>query len=164
MRARRRRIFALSLLVGMPADASTTLKDWVEANTDVAEKLMCQRESNGEYFFVARAGESDKLRLGSRLDLSAYRPPHFSFSVAWMLRNEHDRSITAKIAPTVLKQEYLRAADNAHAESVEYQTINIGWSKRLLVDVVIEKCPSHPCADGNLNATRYTVNVCETPL
>ena len=146
------------------AHGAATLESWIAANADPSESVICRKEANGEFFFVARAAENDKLRLGSRVDLSAYRPPHFSFSVAWMLRNEDGRSITAKISPTVIRQEYLRAADEAHAESVEYQTINIGWSKVLRVAVAIEKCPSHPCAEGSLRALRYTVNICDAPL
>lgn len=146
------------------AYGSATLESWVAANADPAESVICRKEMNGEYFFVARAADSDKLRLASRVDLSAYRPPHFSVSVAWILRNEDGRTITAKITPTVIKQEYPRAADEAHAESVEYQTINIGWSKVLRVAVAIEKCPSRPCAEGSLRAMRYTVNICDAPL
>ena len=146
------------------AHGSATLESWIAANADPAESVICRKETNGEYFFVARAADSDKLRLGSRVDLSAYRPPLFSLSVAWRLRNEDDRPITAKLTPTVVRQEYLRAEDKAYAESVEYQTINVGWSKVLRVAVAIEKCPSPPCAEGSLRAMRYTVNICDAPL
>ena len=132
-------LWVLSLAC-MKANAAPTLKEWVAANSEASEKVLCQRESKGEYFFVARAEDSDRLRLGSRVDLSAYPPPAFSFSVAWMLRNQDDRSVTAKITPTVIRHDYLRA------------------------DVAIEKCPVHPCAEGSLRALRYTVPVCETPL
>jgi hypothetical protein len=151
-------------LACMQAHASPNLESWIAANAGSGEQVICRKESKGEYFFVARAGDSDKLRLASRVDLSAYRPPHLSFSVAWILRNEQGRSITAKITPTVIKQQYLRQADQGFAENVKYQTINIGWSKQLRVAVRIEKCPSHSCAEGSLRAMRYTVDICEAPL
>lgn len=53
-----------------PLQPSTTLKSWVEGNAAPAEPVICQREVNGEYFFVARAHDDDKLRLGSRIDLT----------------------------------------------------------------------------------------------
>ena len=148
----------------MHVDASTTLESWIAANADPGERVICKRELNGEYFFVARAGDDDKLRLGSRVDLSAYRPETFSISVSWRLRDENDLSIVPRIIPTSIRDDYLRVGGKAYAESVQYQTVNIGRPKRLRVDVVIEKCPVRPCAEGSLRAMRYTVEVCETAL
>jgi len=159
-----RRYLVLLCFAATQARAVPTLESWIAANADPAEAILCRKEANGEYFFIARAGDSDRLRLGSRVDLSAYRPPNFSISIAWRLRNEDDRSLATNIKPTVLKQDYLPVAGEAHAESVHYQTVNIGWSKRLRVSVAIEKCAEHPCTEKSVSTMRYTVHICDAPL
>lgn len=147
-------------------EAPPTPKDWAAANADPAEPVICQREVNGEYFFVARRPDDDKLKLGSRVDISAYPRGTFSLIVVWHLRDENGRSITPKIPPAPLGDELSRVGDKTYAESFQRQTVNVGSPpKRLRVDVFVEKCPVQPCsgAPGD-GATRYTVHVCETAL
>jgi len=38
----------------------------------MVKNVVCPREVNGEYFFVAHARDNDKVRLGSRVDLTGY--------------------------------------------------------------------------------------------
>jgi hypothetical protein len=141
---------------------SLTLEGWVAENAK--EKVICQREANGEYFFVARDGDSDRLRLGSRIDLTGYRET-LSTRVAWNFVDRAGRSLTAKVVPTTLRSEFLLVEGKAYAESVSYQTINVGASSAMRVHVSIEKCPVRPCSgksgDG---AARYRVEICETAL
>jgi hypothetical protein len=146
-------------------EAPPTLQQWVAANTDAAERVLCQREANGEYFFVARRPDDDKLKLGSRVDISAVPRGSFSLIVAWPLRDENGLSITPKIRPTSAREEFLRLGEKTYAEIVQVQTVNVGRPRRLRAEVFIEKCPVQPCSgaigDG---ATRYTVDICETAL
>jgi hypothetical protein len=144
-------------------EAPPTLKDWVAANADSAEPVICQREVHGEYFFVARRPNDDKLKLGSRVDLTGYRET-LSLSVAWKLRNEHGSFITAKIVPTEIKSELLRIEEKIYAENIEYQTISVGASKLLRVEVAVEKCPVWPCSQESSDAKRYELEICETAL
>jgi hypothetical protein len=157
-------LFVVLSLTCMQVNASTTLKGWIAANVEPAERVLCQRELNGEYFFVARAGDDDKLRLGSRVDMSGYALQTFSVSVSWRLRDENNVSITPKIVPTPIRDEFLRVGGKAYAESVQYQTVNVGRPKRLRADVVIEKCPVWPCSKESSDAKRYTVEICGTAL
>jgi len=143
---------------------SMTLEGWVAANAAPSEPVICQREVDGDYFFVARRADDDKLRLGSRVDLTGFRPETLSFGVSWRLSNENDTYITAKIQPTVIKEEYHRADGKAYAENIEYQTINLGRSKALRVQVAVDKCPAHPCAEGSTLARRYMIDICEIAL
>lgn len=146
-------------------EAPPTLERWVAANTDPAEPVLCQREVNGEYFFVARRPDDDKLKLGSRVDISGYPLWTFSLIVAWILQDENGRSITPKIPPTPLGDELLRVGQKTYAESLQRQTVNVGRPKPLRVELFIEKCPVQPCSgtsgDG---ATRYTIQICEAAL
>jgi hypothetical protein len=141
---------------------SLTLEGWVAANAK--EKVICQREVAGEYFFVARAGDSDQVRLGSRIDLTGYRET-LSTSVAWMFVGEAGRSLTAKVVPTSIRSELLFVDGKAYAESVSYQTLNVGASSAMRVQVAIEKCPVRPCSgQSGDGAARYIVEICETNL
>ena len=146
-------------------DAAPTLKEWVAANVAPAEKVLCQRNSQGEYFFVARAEGDDKLRLGSRVDLTGYKLETFSISVRWRLQDENGRTITPKVAAKPIRNELRQGGGKTYAEGVEIQTLNIGSPpKRLRARVVVVKCSVHPCSKEARDAARYTVRVCETSL
>ena len=146
-------------------EAPPSLQAWVAANIDPAERVLCQREANGEYFFVARRPDDDKLKLGSRVDISEYPRGSFSLIVAWPLRDENGRSITPKIAPTSVREEVLRSGEKTYAEIVQIQTVNVGRPRRLRAEVFIEKCPALPCSGASGDgATRYTVDICEAAL
>ena len=146
-------------------DAAPSLKEWVAANVARAEKVLCQRDSQGEYFFVARAGNDDKLRLGSRVDLSGYKLETFSISVSWRLQDESGRSIASKSAAQPIRNELRQGGGKTYAESVEIRSVNIGSPpQRLRARVVVVKCSAHPCSKEARDAARYTVRVCETSL
>lgn len=156
--------FLLSLVTsGALAQSDASLDAWVAANTARDEQLVCKRDVNGEYFFVARAG-SDRFRLGSRLDMTDYRDTH-SYAIGWMLTNEHGDFVVAKVTPTRLRSEYVTSEDKTYAESVEYQSIRLG-SRELRVGVDIEKCPARHCdsTGGQAMAKKYVVEVCATSL
>ena len=162
------RIGATALLLalvtsGVLGQSHGSLDDWVAANTSLDEQLVCKRDINGEYFFVARAGP-DRLRLGSRLDMTEYRDTH-SFAVGWMLTNENGNFIVAKVTPTRLRHEYVTSGGQTYAESVEYQRIRLG-STELRVGVDIEKCPARQCetTGGQTAAKKYVIEVCATRL
>ena len=147
------------------AALALTLQSWVGANVPPDEKVLCQRAAKGEYFFVARAPGDDKLRLGSRVNVSGYAPESFSISVRWRLRDENERAIARSAAPLRVRDELLQGDGKAFAESVQIQTLNLGAAKRLLAHIVITKCPVHPCAEGSGHkARRYAVPLCEKAL
>ena len=146
------------------AGASPSLDSWVTANASPTEKTVCTREEHGELFFVATAGP-DKVRLGSRLDMTGYHHTH-EFSVGWILRNERGSSIVAKVRPETIKERYVKEEARVYAESVEYQTLSAPDSKRLRVEVKIGKCAvwspdSQTCKSGQ---KAYTVSICEVEL
>ena len=141
---------------GQPGDS---LEYWVAANSAAEEPLVCKREVNGEYFFVARAGDG-KLRLGSHLDMSAYRETH-SFTIGWRLMNGRGEYVTAKVRPTVLRNDYVQAGDKAYADDVQYQSFRTGTDE-LIVELEVEKCPYRNCdsQDGQAVAKKYRLHIC----
>ena len=149
----------------MTVALATTLQSWVAANVPPTEKILCQRELRGEYFFVARAGDEDQLRLGSRVDLTGYKLETFSISLRWQLRDQNDQSIVPKIPVQRVRDELLQGGGKVFAESVQIQTINVGSpAKRLRARALVVKCPEHPCPKDSPRAKRYAVRVCDTAL
>jgi hypothetical protein len=140
-----------------------SLDQWIGANTPPGEPIICKLDADGEYFFVARAG-ANRLRLGSRLDMTEYRDTH-SFATIWMLKNERGDFVTAKVTPTVMKSEYVTSGDKTYAESVEYQSVLLG-TEELRVEVAVEKCPALDCEAANTRtaAKKYGFELCTTRL
>jgi hypothetical protein len=154
----------ITLLVVGCSKALPTLDEWVATNAVPAEKVLCTREENGEFFFIALASH-DRVRLGSRLDLGGYTSA-YEFSIAWRIGNETSDYIVAKIRPTSIVQRSVKSRSRVFADNVEYQTLKTADSKVLRVSVTIHKCrawsPSAKTCDGG--ATDYTVKVCEATL
>ena len=143
------------------AEALPTLDEWVAANAGPAERVLCTREKDGEFFFIGLAPH-DRVRLGSRLDLSGYTTAN-EFTIAWTIGNQTSDYIVAKIRPTAILQKSVRYGSRIYVDNVEYQTLKAADSKVLRVSVAIHKCrvwshSSNTCASG---ATAYTVKVCE---
>lgn len=134
--------------------------DWVKENMVNSERVLCQREVGGEYFFVALAG--DDVKVGSRLDMTGYSAAHV-FTMAWIFQNEKDDSIVARVPPKAVKQSYTRFAEKIFAENVEYQTLAIGQSKTVRVTVEVRKCAGPECdkqaGDGKKDR-KYRVEMC----
>jgi hypothetical protein len=145
-------------------EAVSAIDDWVAQNTDMGEKLLCKREVGGEYFFIARAG--DKVRLGSRLDMTGYTQTHVFF-VGWVLRNEKNDSVVAKVRPTPIKDKYVRSGGKVFAEGVEYQSLRLPLPETMSVTVEVKKCPTLECDKQQVRSkeeTQYTVELCKVPL
>lgn len=134
--------------------------DWAKQNLVNGERLLCQREASGEYFFLAEAG--DKVKVGSRLDMTGYSDTHV-FTVAWTFQNEKDASLVAKNPPKAIKESYKQSGGKVSAENVEYQTLAIGQSKTVRVAVEIRKCAGPECDKQVAESKRnreYKVELC----
>jgi len=144
-----------------PLKAGNAIDDWVAQNTDKNEKLLCKREVGGEYFFLTRAG--DKVKLGSRLDMTEYTQTHV-FLIGWVLRNEKNDSLVAKVRPTPIKSDYVRSGGKVFAESIEYQTLRLPPSETMSVTVEVKKCPTSECDRQETRSKeekQYTIELCK---
>jgi hypothetical protein len=146
------------------AAAADTLDDWVVQHIGTGEQLLCERDVGGEYFFLARVG--DKVRLGSRLDMTGYNERH-EFIAAWMFYNEKKESLATKVLPIPIREKYVHSGDRIFAENIEYQTLNLRNARTMAVTIKIKKCPTSEC---NLQVTaskeekQYTIPLCEVFL
>jgi hypothetical protein len=135
-------------------------EDWVKQNLVNHERVLCQRNVSGEYFFLAKAG--DEVKVGSRLDMTGYPAAHV-FTIAWTFQNEQHGSVGAKVPPKTVKQSYTKSDSKVFAENVEYQTLAIGQAKTVRVVVHIGKCVGPDC-DKQVAAIKrdkeYKVELC----
>ena len=164
-RMRRFLIALASSLIGcIQSIHAADADDWVQQNLVNGEKVLCQRDVSGEYFFLAYA--EGKVKVGSRLDMTGYPYAHV-FSVAWSFRNENDASVVAKVPPVAYKERYIKSDSKVFAENVEYQTLEIAKAKTLHVAVHIRKCAGAACDKqlaANKNETEYEVDLCVVPV
>src|SRR5712664_1254297 len=136
-------VVLLSCVIGQVQSVRAAgAEDWVKQNLVNHERLLCQRNVSGEYFFLAYAG--DKVKVGSRLDMTGYPATHV-FTVAWTFQNEQDASVVAKVPPKAIKQSYTKSDSKVFAENVEYQALAIGQAKTVRVVVHISKCMGPDC-------------------
>jgi len=151
-------------LLGGCAEASQTLDEWVAANTNHAEKTLCTHEERGEFFFIALASP-DRVRLGSRVDMTGYKATH-EFGVAWIIGNERTASIVAKVQPKPIRERYVKQGSRIYADNVEYETLKTAESKLFRVEVQVHKCEvwSHSSETCDSGRKVYTVKVCNTKL
>ncbi len=160
--------FVITCVLGVAGSSSSaaanTLDDWVTQHMGEGEKLLCKRNVGGEYFFLTQVG--DRVRLGSRLDMTGYTETH-EFIAAWVFHNENKGSLATKVHPIPIREKYVRNGDRIFAENVEYQTLNLKDSRIMAVTIKIKKCPTSECSlqvTRNKEEKQYTIQLCEAPL
>ena len=136
------------------------LDEWVAKNIVAEDAVLCQLAINDEYFFIARSG--NKVKVGSRLDLSNYRGRIHSFSVSWIMRNEHGTYLSTKVPPVRIKDDYSQQSSHLFAESIQYQSLNFSNSREMSVQVKVTKCDGQTCTQQN--AQDFSVNLCKVEL
>ena len=167
MKGKRSRIvFSLMLymLLSYSPIRAYTIDDWVAQNLNKGEELLCKRDMNGEYFFLAKAG--DKLKLGSRLDMTEYTQTHV-FIITWVLRDEKDESPVTSVRPVPIKDKYVRSQEGVFAENVEYRTLRLPRPESISATIEVKKCPISQCDRDQVRSKeekQYAIKVCEVPL
>lgn len=149
------------------ASESGDLNQWVAKHVNQDEQLLCKRDENGEYFFVARKGEQAKV--GSRLDVTRVRGGNSpkAFVIAWKFQNEKDGHLVTKVPPTTVKERYVKDNNKTYSEQIEYQTLYLKDSEKMRVTIDIKKCQSADCdrqQTKSKDEIQYSVNLCEVPL
>lgn len=145
---------------------SAGLDRWVTEHIDKDEKLLCKRDENGEYFFLAQKGE--KVKVGSRIDITqTYGEPPKAFIVVWMFRNEKGGHLVTNIVPTTVKEGHVKDNNRMYLEQVEYQTLYLKDSREMRVTIDIKKCPTADCDRQQTKSKgekQYAIQLCEVPL
>lgn len=157
---------ACAPLEGASNRESADLDRWVTQYIDKDEKLLCKREENGEYFFLAQKGE--KVKVGSRIDITqTYGEPPKAFIAAWMFRNEKGGHLVTNVVPTAVKEGHVKDDSRVYLEQVEYQTLYLKGSREMHVTIDIKKCPTADCdrqQTKSKDEKQYTIKLCEVPL
>ena len=158
---------ACSPLEGASTKESVGLDQWVAKYVSQDEKLLCKRDENGEYFFIAQKDE--KVKAGSRLDVTRApgdRSPK-AFLIAWKFQNEKDGHLATKVPPTTVKEGYDKDSDKTYSEQIEYQTLHLKGSEKMHVTIDIKKCPTNDCDRQQTKGKgekAYSIKLCEVAL
>lgn len=146
---------------------SISLDQWAASYLDKGEVLLCKREENGEYFFLAQETAGEKVQVGSLIDMSLYRNHAHAFIVAWKFRNEIGGPLVAKVVPTTVFEAFVKKDGKTYAENVQYQTLYLKGSREMHVTIDIKKCPTADCdrqQTRSKDEKQYTIKLCEVPL
>jgi len=146
------------------AEATGSIKDWLAKNTNQGEVLLCEREVEGEYFFLTRSNE--KFKIGSRLNMSGHTSTQ-AFLTGWQFQNENGKSLSTKVPPLRVKNEYVKVNEAVFAENIQYQTLNLQGSKVMVVSVYIRKCSASGCdplKKKSKDDKEYSLKLCEISL
>lgn len=156
---------ACTPLEGSSTQGSITLDEWVAKHVNADEKLLCKREVNREYFFTAQIG--DKVKVGSRIDITgAGRFPKTLIS-GWLFQNEKDSHLVTNTPPTTVKRGYVKDRGRMYAEQIEYQTLYLHNSQKMRVKIDIKKCPTENCSrekTASKEEEQYKIELCEIPF
>ena len=152
-------------LQGSRAKQSITLDEWVAKHITANERLLCERDVNREYFFIARIG--DRVKVGSRVDITGTSRTPKTLISGWLFQNEKDSYLATNTPPTTVKGGYTKDGDRIYAEQIEYQTLYIQGSQKMRVAINIKKCPTENCSrekTASKEEEQYRIEVCEVSL
>lgn len=147
-------------------DRSITIDQWVAMYLEKNENLLCKRDVNGEYFFIAKVKNSDKIKAGIRVDVTGTKQPLTSLS-GWRFQNEKSEYLTVATPPSVVKREYVRSNGQIYLEGVEYQILNLRGSSKLRAIIEIKKCTTSKCVRQKTmsnDEVEYNIDLCEIPM
>lgn len=159
-------LFLLATAVACASSSGANLEApaWAREFIQPAEEVKCVRNSDGESFFVARAG--DRFKLGARLDMSDYPLPH-SFVVGWVLKDQRGTHLATGERPMSVRRTYVKDNDKLYAENIQFQLLYLRESKSAEVTINIKKCTSTQCErepPADKRSRSYTVKVCDVML
>jgi hypothetical protein len=140
--------------------AGATLDEWVQQNTRGNEAVVCKKELNGEYFFIALDGS--RIKAGNRLDVTGNSEP-LNTAVAWVFQRPDGKSISSKAKPVSIESKYIRDGSRMFLESVEYHALKGNPSISVRASVVVRKCAAERCtvAKETIQEPKSTIRLCE---
>ena len=157
---------ACSPLESASTKTSGPIDPWIAKHLNNDEVLLCQREVDGEFFFIAKGAQSNKVKIGTRIDVTGAKTPLTSI-VAWRFQNEKDDYLTTKTPPTSVIGEYVKDDGKMYSEDIAYQTLTLSGSNKMRAAVDIKKCPTANCERQQTKGKdekQYTIKLCEVPL
>jgi hypothetical protein len=156
---------ACATVEGSDTKESDALNRWIVQHVNKDEKLLCQREVNGEYFFLAKEAAGDRVKIGARIDVTAAKAPLTSV-VVWHFQNEKDQHLSTKTPPSPVTGGYVKDSGKIYSDGVEYQTLFLKNSEKMHVTIDIKKCLTADCdrQTKGKDDKEYSIKLCEVPL
>lgn len=159
-------IGACSLSESADTRGSGKIDQWIATHVTKDDKLLCQRDAEGEYYFLAMGAAADKVKVGARIDVTGKKIP-LTTIVAWHFKNEKGEHVTVKTPPNTVTGGYVKDNGRMFSEDIEYQTLNLLGSAKLRASVEIKKCPTADDCERQKKSKdekHYTIKLCEVPL
>lgn len=141
------------------------LDEWVQGHLVDGEDLVCEREVNGDYFFVAR--HEERIKSGYRIDVTSSSGAPKTFIISWRFQDEKGNHIGLGAEPEVVTNGYVRSGGRVYAEEVAYRNVFLKNAKSLHVDIELKKygaAPDAPSPNQLRDDELDRVVQCEAPL
>lgn len=141
------------------------LGEWVQGHLVDGEYLVCEREVDGDYFFVARREE--RIKSGYRIDVTSSGGPPKTFIVSWRFQDEKGNHVGLGAEPEVVTNGYVRSGGRMYAEEVAYRGVFLKDAKSLHVNIELKKygaASDAPSANQLRDDELDRVVQCKVPL
>lgn len=126
---------------GTSGNQPEKLRQWIASQVDEDEIVLCERQLEDDFFFVAQKHGANRLKLGARMEVTSKNDEPNAFTIGWVLQDEKRDYLVANVLPTKIKDQYLRTNEKWYAEHVQYQTLRPSSSKKQVhVTIDLNKC------------------------
>lgn len=127
-------VLVVSVALGEKSDG---LREWVQGHLVDGDDLVCEREVDGDYFFVAR--REDRIKSGYRIDVTSSNGEPKTFIVSWRFQDEKRNYIGLGAEPEIVTNGYVRSGERMYAEEVAYRNVFLKDAKILHANIELKK-------------------------
>jgi hypothetical protein len=153
-------------LVGVALAArNDSLDEWVQGHLVDGEDLVCEREVNNDYFFVAK--REGRIKSGYRIDVTSSSGTPKTFIISWRFQDEKGNYIGLRTEPEVIAKGYVRSGGRMYAEEVAYRDVSLKNVESLNVSIALKKygaASDAPSANQIRDDELDRVVQCKAPL
>lgn len=123
--------------------------EWLKNNIDEDEKILCEREIGGDYFFVAKKG--GEIKTGSLIDVDGGGGGPKQFIISWQFVDQNQSYLELKVPPRDIKQSYVKTEGKLYAENVSYRQIPLNGVDDMFVSIKLKKYADQSDMPGSLS-------------
>lgn len=141
------------------------LSEWVQGHLAPGEDVVCQKEVNGDYFFVVRS--EGRVKSGYLIDVTSSSGTPKTFVVSWRFQDEKENYVGLGTKPEVVATGYVGSGRRMYAEEVAYRDVFIKQAEELHVNIGLRKyvVASEAPSAGQLGDDELEIVLqCEAPL
>lgn len=118
-----------------------SLSEWVDKNLHEGEIILCKREVEGDYYFVA--SRDGKIKSAYLIDVTGKDSTPKTYVFSWSFKDENNKYLETNVPPEDIKQGYLKLSEKIYSENVSYRNLHLKDVKKLLISVEIDRYENH---------------------